>query len=43
MKYWFWTIFCALVILWYIMVTLLVAVKGWGNIRDMIEELKKHR
>ena len=40
MEHWFWTIFCALMLLWYVAVTLIVAVKGGKNIREMIERWK---
>ncbi|WP_411031055.1 hypothetical protein [Spongiimicrobium sp. 3-5] len=41
MDYWFWTVFCGLILGWYILVTIVVAYKGWGNIRSMIENLKE--
>lgn len=41
MEYWFWTLVYSLILIWYIAVTLIVAFKGWGNIRDMIDFLKK--
>ncbi|MEX0288326.1 MAG: hypothetical protein AB3N14_04385 [Flavobacteriaceae bacterium] len=40
MEYWFWTILYVLIILWYIIVTLVVAIGGWKNIKEMITVLK---
>ncbi len=40
MSYWFWTIICSLVMLWYITVTIIVAFKGSVDIREMLDKLK---
>ena len=36
---WFWTIFVAAVLLWYILVTSLVAIKGAGDIREILNQM----
>lgn len=41
MEHLFWTIFCFFFILWYIIVTALVAFKGGFDIKDMLEKLNK--
>lgn len=38
MKHLFWFIFFAVVLIWYIVVTIIVSWKGLGNIRSMLEE-----
>ncbi len=38
---WFWTIFVAVVILWYIIVTLLVGIKGGRNVKQMLSKMKE--
>lgn len=40
MSYWFWIIICALVMLWYITVTLIVVFKGSVDIREILDKLK---
>lgn len=37
----FWTIFVSGVLLWYVLVTLLVAVRGGRDIRNMIRKLEE--
>lgn len=41
MKHLFWTIFCFSTILWYIVVTVIVAFKGGSDIKNMLKELGK--
>ena len=41
MEYWFWTIFSLLTIVWYIVVTIVVAFKGGQDIKEMIRRLSK--
>jgi len=41
MTHWIWFGLIILTILWYVLVTVLVGVRGWKNIWDMIDELKK--
>jgi len=41
MTHWIWLSIIILTILWYIIVTLVVAVRGRKNIKDMIDELRK--
>jgi hypothetical protein len=40
MTFWFWTSFVGAIILWYILVTILVGIKGAGSIRDMFKQLR---
>ena len=40
MIYWFWTIFVGAIILWYILVTVVVGIKGAGNIQDIFKQMK---
>ncbi|MGI9550442.1 MAG: hypothetical protein ACR2MT_04530 [Aurantibacter sp.] len=42
MEHWFWTFFCALTLLWYIVVTLVVAIKGGKDIKNMLEKWKRN-
>ncbi|WP_414003008.1 hypothetical protein [Maribacter sp. 2304DJ31-5] len=42
MEHWFWTLLSALILGWYIVVTIIVAFKGSGDIRKMIEKMKKN-
>lgn len=35
----FWTIFCFATILWYIVVTLIVAIKGANDIKNMLKQI----
>ena len=37
---WFWTIFTGLIIFWYIMVTILVGVKGAQDIRRILRTVQ---
>ena len=40
MKHWFWLTLIILTGLWYIFVTLIVAIRGARNIRDMLSNMK---
>lgn len=40
MKHLFWTIFCFATILWYIVVTVVVAIKGATDIKNMLRKLE---
>ncbi len=40
MEHWFWSVLCALILVWYIVVTILVAIKGGGDIKNMIAKWK---
>ena len=42
-EHWFWWILALACILWYSTVTVYVAVKGLGNIRDMLKRLESKR
>jgi len=42
MTHWFWLIVIILTIVWYIIVTILVTIRGRKNIRDMIDELQRN-
>lgn len=37
MEHWFWTLLCALVLIWYFVVTIVVAIKGSVDIKKMLE------
>ena len=41
MDFWFWTIFSGLTLTWYVVITLVVAYKGGGDIKRMIKRLGK--
>ena len=40
MEHWIWFSIFSLTIIWYIVVTILVAIRGSKNIKEMIKELK---
>ncbi len=42
MEHWFWTLLSAIILVWYIVVTAIIAFKGSGDIRRMIEKKKKN-
>lgn len=42
-EHWFWWILALACIIWYSTVTVYVAVKGFGNIRDMLKRLELKR
>ena len=41
MKYSFWTLFFAACYGWYIFVTIMVCIKGFKNIKDLINDIEK--
>lgn len=41
MKYLFWTGFCLLTMLWYIVVTVIIAYRGGIDVKRMLEKLEK--
>ncbi len=41
--HWFWWIVAMACIVWYSTITVYVAIKGLGNIRDMLKRLGKKR
>jgi hypothetical protein len=41
MEQWFWTIVCVLMMAWYIIVTIVVAFFGGGDIFSMIKKMKR--
>ena len=41
MERWFWFGVLAVTILWYIIVTIVVAIRGSKNIKEMIKQLKE--
>jgi hypothetical protein len=43
MIYWFWTLFVSAIILWYILVTTLVGVKGALDIKKIFEQMKNNK
>ncbi len=40
MTFWFWTCFVGAIILWYILVTVLVGLRGARSIQKMFDQLK---
>ncbi|MDH3651042.1 MAG: hypothetical protein OEQ53_15250 [Saprospiraceae bacterium] len=40
MEHWFWLGLVSLTLLWYVVVTVFVAIRGSGDIRRMLEEFK---
>jgi len=42
MKHWFWTLLSAVILGWYIVVTVIIAFKGGEDIRRMIDKMKKN-
>ncbi len=40
MDHWFWLLIVGGTLVWYVVVTVIVGVKGYRNIREMLEELK---
>ncbi|MFK5974506.1 MAG: hypothetical protein QM485_14640 [Flavobacteriaceae bacterium] len=40
MEHSFWTVFCALILIWYIAFTILVAIKGGRDIKSMVAKWK---
>ena len=43
MAFWFWTIVSALILIWYIIVTIMVAYKGGKDVLEMVKELGKQK
>lgn len=43
MAYWFWTILVAAVILWYVVVTIIVTVRGGKDVLDLVRDLKNNQ
>ena len=41
MKHWFWLVVISVTLIWYIVVTALVAFRGWKDIRHMLNDLKE--
>lgn len=41
MEHWFWTLLCALVLIWYFVVTIVVALRGGTDIRKMLAKWKQ--
>jgi len=41
MEHWFWTLICALVVIWYAIVTLIVAFRGGIDIKKMLGKWKQ--
>jgi len=41
MEHWFWFGLLGVTILWYIIVTIVVAIRGGKDIKEMIRQLKK--
>ncbi len=37
---WFWSIFVSLVIVWYIVITVLVGIRGAGDIKKLVRDSK---
>ena len=43
MKHWFWLILVTLTSIWYVLITMVVAFRGAGNIRDMLFNMKQEK
>jgi hypothetical protein len=43
MGFWFWTIVSALILIWYILVTAIVAYRGGKDVLEMVRELEKKK
>lgn len=43
MMFWFWTILVIAILLWYILVTVIVAYGGGKDIKEMINKLEKEK
>ncbi|WP_422083572.1 hypothetical protein [Ulvibacterium sp.] len=41
MEHWFWTILCFLVLVWYLVVTIVVALRGGTDIKKMLGKWKR--
>ncbi|HPI74013.1 MAG TPA: hypothetical protein PK843_07805 [bacterium] len=40
-EHWFWALVTAAVVIWYSTITIFVAIKGIGDIRDMLKKLTR--
>lgn len=40
--HWFWTILMALILLWYILVTVIVTIRGGKDVLEMVQDLKEN-
>lgn len=43
MEYWFWTIVSASIFTWYIVVTVIVTIKGGKDVLKMVRDLEKDK
>ncbi|WP_261394984.1 hypothetical protein [Membranihabitans marinus] len=43
MNHWIWTLIVILVVIWYIVVTAIVTIRGGKDIRTMIQEWQKEK
>ena len=41
MEHWFWTTLCFLVLVWYLVVTIVVALRGGNDIKKMLAKWKR--